>query len=165
MNILNVSNPYYTNPAHTMIHCIVTIKGVAGPVPFIATADDPEEHGAALFASINAGDHGVVAAYVAPALDMAALQSSLSTIVQRHVDQVAQSLGYDNIATAVTYADEPTVPLFEAQGKALRAWRSEVWASCIATLKAVVGGSAALPSAADLIASLPPFKFTPPAAS
>lgn len=157
MQILTVSNPYYTNPAHTMIHCIVTVEGVAGSVPFIATADDPANHGAELFASICSGDHGAVADYMAPPVDMVTLKAAMLASVQRHVDHVAQGLGYDNIATAVTYADEPAVPLFEAQGKALRAWRSHVWASCMATLKAVAAGSVVVPSAADLIASLPTF--------
>ena len=85
------------------------------------------------------------------------IEAGLRKAVQRHADAVAKALGYDGIATAVTYADEPAVPLFEAQGKALRAWRSQVWASCMATLKAVAAGSVAVPSAADLIASLPTF--------
>lgn len=84
----------------------------------------------------------------------AQVQAALERAVQTHLDDAARALGYDDIATAVTYADEPAVPAFQAQGQALRAWRSLVWASCIATLANVNAGAGA-PTAADLIASLP----------
>ncbi len=80
------------------------------------------------------------------------VRKMLSAAVQRHLDVTAQASGYDDIKTAVTYADEPAVPRFEAEGKALRAWRSLVWESALKTLEA---GS--LPSADKLIASLPGF--------
>lgn len=76
--------------------------------------------------------------------------------IQRHMDVVAQAWGYDNIYTAVTYADEPAVLEFSREGKALRAWRSRVWAAARQTLADVQGGNTPLPTVADLIASLPP---------
>lgn len=75
--------------------------------------------------------------------------------VQQHLDELAQDYGYDSIASAVTYADEPAVPKFQAEGVAFRAWRSLVWAYCYAQLDAVANGDRAQPSIGELIAELP----------
>lgn len=75
--------------------------------------------------------------------------------IQRHIDAVAQSWGYDSVYTAATYADEPAAPEFQREGRALRAWRSRVWAAARQTLADVQGGKTPLPTVADLIASLP----------
>jgi len=77
--------------------------------------------------------------------------------VQAHLDDAAQSLGYDDIKTAVTYADEPAVPKFQADGQALRAWRSLVWAQAYATLDAVEAGKREQPTIEQFIAELPEF--------
>ena len=84
-------------------------------------------------------------------------QRSLMAAVQQHLDAEARALGYDDIKTAVTYADEPAVLAFQMQGIALRAWRSKVWEACISQLAAMSAGVAAPPTAAQLIASLPSF--------
>lgn len=82
---------------------------------------------------------------------------SIVTAVQAHMDAVAQSMGYDDIKTAVTYADEPAVPRFQAEGQALRAWRSLVWAACYSGLDDIRAGHASMPESADaVIAALPP---------
>ncbi|WP_454914160.1 hypothetical protein [Variovorax gossypii] len=57
-------------------------------------------------------------------------QIALRGLVQEYMDSMARSLGYDDIKTAVTYADEPVVPKFQNEGRALRAWRSTLWAAC-----------------------------------
>jgi hypothetical protein len=75
--------------------------------------------------------------------------------VQSHLDATAQSHGYDSIYTACTYADEPAVALFQAQGQALRAWRSLVWAHCHNVMAAVMAEQRAVPSITELIADLP----------
>jgi len=75
--------------------------------------------------------------------------------VQAHLDATASKAGYDNIYTACTYADEPAVPKFEQEGKALRAWRSEVWAYCHQVLADVQTGKRVVPSITELIAELP----------
>lgn len=78
--------------------------------------------------------------------------------VQEHLDAQAQALGYDSIYTAVTYAEEPAVPKFQNEGRALRAWRSLVWAACHAILAEVLAGTRDIPTRAELIAALPPFE-------
>lgn len=80
--------------------------------------------------------------------------------IQAHLDAQAGALGFDNIFTAVTYADEPVIPRFQRDGRALRAWRSLVWAAVYATLDAVQAGQRPIPTIPELIASLP--TFTPP---
>ncbi|MBP6897369.1 MAG: hypothetical protein KBC94_23375 [Pseudacidovorax sp.] len=82
---------------------------------------------------------------------------ALQTAVQGQLDAVARALGYDGIFTAVTYADEPAVPRFQAEGQALRAWRSQVWAACYSVLAAVQAGEREEPTMAELVAELPAF--------
>lgn len=74
----------------------------------------------------------------------------------RHVASLlnaqAVALGYDSIESAVSYAEEPTVPEYQAEGLALRAWRSAMWAKCFEVL------GAGLPATIeDLTAALPAF--------
>lgn len=75
--------------------------------------------------------------------------------VQNHLDTAARQLGYDDIKTAVTYADEPAVPKFQTEGKAFRAWRSLVWAACYATLADVLDNKRDVPTVDELLAELP----------
>jgi len=84
-----------------------------------------------------------------------AIVGDYTQAVQAHLDRVAQSWGYDSIYTAATYADEPAVRVFSDEGKALRAWRSRVWAAARQTLADVQAGKTPLPTVAELIASLP----------
>lgn len=80
--------------------------------------------------------------------------------VQVHLHERARTLGYDNILTAVTYADEPAVPKFQMEGQALRRWRSLVWQHCQTLMAQVVAGEAPAPTIDDLVAGLP--AFVPP---
>jgi len=85
----------------------------------------------------------------------AAALSALTYSVQAHLDGAARGAGYDSIYTAVSYADEPAVPRFQAEGQAFRAWRSLVWAAANAVRAEVEAGSRPIPSAEQLIAALP----------
>lgn len=85
----------------------------------------------------------------------AATIARLTAIVQSHLDDAARAAGYDNIYTAVSYADEPAVPKFQLEGAAFRAWRSLVWAAANAIRAEVEAGTRAVPTAAQLIAALP----------
>ncbi|MET3177866.1 UNVERIFIED_ORG: hypothetical protein ABIC43_001005 [Variovorax guangxiensis] len=81
--------------------------------------------------------------------------ASLRAYVQEYMDAMARSLGYDDIKTAVTYAEEPAVPKFQNEGRALRAWRSSVWAACYELLERVKSGATAEPSERTLTGLLP----------
>jgi hypothetical protein len=75
--------------------------------------------------------------------------------VQKHLDATALSYGYDNIVSAVSYADEPAVARYQAEGQAFRAWRSLCWAKCEEVLAAVKAGERDAPTHAQLIDELP----------
>lgn len=79
----------------------------------------------------------------------------LTSAVQSHLDTTAQAHGYDNMNSAVTYADEPTVLKFQQEGKALRAWRSLTWAACYNLMGEVKSGMRPQPTVDELIALLP----------
>jgi hypothetical protein len=81
--------------------------------------------------------------------------ADLRNEVQRHLDGAAVLMGYDDIRTAVTYAEEPAVSKFQNEGRALRAWRSLVWEKCYAVLGQWNDGQIAEPTAAALLAMLP----------
>lgn len=83
------------------------------------------------------------------------LITSIVSSVQSHMDQTAKSMGYDDIKTAVTYADEPAVPKFQTDGQMLRAWRSLVWEKCYALLDEVMTGEREPLDAEGVIALLP----------
>lgn len=78
--------------------------------------------------------------------------------VQRTLNLKAKSYGYDDIRTAVTYADEPSVPRFQQEGIAFRAWRSACWDYCFAQLAAAEKGDRAGLTVEDVLAELPPFE-------
>lgn len=75
--------------------------------------------------------------------------------IQSHMDTVAVAAGYDDIRSAITYADEPAEPRFQAEGQAFRAWRSLVWAYCYKQIDAVNGGVRDIPTLEELIYELP----------
>jgi hypothetical protein len=76
--------------------------------------------------------------------------------VQKHMDAAARGYGYESILSAVTYADEPAFPQFQAEGAAMRAWRSTVWATCYTIMADVEAQTRTTPTIAELIAELPP---------
>ena len=82
-------------------------------------------------------------------------QAAKIAAVQQHMDDQAKALGYDDIKSAATYAEETAVPKFQAEGQAFRAWRSLVWAACYQIMDEVSAGDRSVPSDAELIAELP----------
>lgn len=77
----------------------------------------------------------------------------LTDAVQAHLDDAAQSRGYDNIVSACSYAGSANV--FQAEGISFLNWRAAVWQHCYQVLAEVQAGVRATPSADDLIAELP----------
>jgi len=85
--------------------------------------------------------------------------TALRNEVQKHLDLTAAAYGYDDIKTAVSYADEPAVPRFQAQGRAFRAWRSLVWDFCYSLQDKVTAGLAEEPTVEQLLPMLPVCDF------
>lgn len=126
-----------------------------GWIPYTASPDDSDEFCRTLHAEILAGGHGEIAPYVAPVPTVDELAKQYERAVQQHMDATAKGYGYDDIKSAVTYADEPAVPRFQAEGIAFRAWRSLCWDYCYSLLAAVQAGTTPLPALEDVIAGLP----------
>lgn len=80
---------------------------------------------------------------------------SFKVKMQTVLDAAAHAEGFDNIFTAVTYADEPSVPEFQLRGKAFRSWRSRYWAAGEAIMADVLAGSREVPAWDKLLAELP----------
>jgi hypothetical protein len=111
---------------------------------------------AAYLAWVAAGNTPTVQA---PAVD---LQRLLTDTVQSLMDAKAQSYHYDDLTTAVTYAEEPSVPKFQEEGQAFRAWRSQVWATAYSILGEVQAGHRSFPTVAEVPSLLPPFPLDTP---
>jgi hypothetical protein len=90
------------------------------------------------------------------------LQKQLTDFVQSLMDSKAQSYHYDDLTTAVTYADEPAVPKFQEEGQAFRAWRSNIWNTAYSILAEVQAGTRAFPTVSEIPALLPPFPLDTP---
>ena len=88
--------------------------------------------------------------------------ASITAAVQAHMDAAARDAGYDDVRSAVTYADEPAVPRFQAEGRAFRAWRSLVWARCYELLDEVKAGKREPMTAEQVIALLPALNLPQP---
>lgn len=82
--------------------------------------------------------------------------------IQLKLDEQARRYGYDSIASAVTYAEEPAVPKFQAEGQAFRTWRSLVWAYGYEQLALVESGQRPAPTIPEFIAELPPLDLPAP---
>ena len=81
--------------------------------------------------------------------------------VQQHMDARAIAHGYDNLLSVVSYADEPAVPRYQAEGRSFRAWRSACWSACEQIFAAVRAGERTAPTQAELIAELPALAIAP----
>lgn len=153
MNILSVSNPIRTVAGG--IDLVLETEEL-GIIPFHAVGADPEESNSyQLYHRAVAGEFGEIAPYSPPALTAEQKKQAVIEMVQAHLDAAAKAYGYDDIKSAVTYADEPAVAVFQTQGVALRAWRSLVWEKCYALLAQVEAGEIAEPSGEEFIALLP----------
>ncbi|MEN1835479.1 hypothetical protein AAIM60_21605 [Pseudomonas lijiangensis] len=106
------------------------------------------------------GKQIVINAFVRPELQAVKMSEEeilnlLRNGIQNHMDTVAEAAGYDDIRSAITYADEPSEPRFQAEGQAFRAWRSLVWAYCYKQIDAVKANARDIPALEELIYELP----------
>jgi len=91
------------------------------------------------------------------ALDVKVKKNYFEVAIQTWMDDKALELGYESIHTAVTYADEAAVAVFQIEGLSLRAWRSKVWAASYKILDDVLKGVREEPSTSELLKELPAF--------
>lgn len=74
--------------------------------------------------------------------------------VQNHLDATAQSRGYDNTYTCLSYLSS-TDPVWHKEANAFNVWRDQVWRKCHDILNSVMAGECAAPSLEELLAMLP----------
>jgi hypothetical protein len=86
------------------------------------------------------------------------IMSRLVSRVKFWLDSQARALGYDDIKSAVSYAEEPAVPQFQQEGQALRRLRSLAWARCYEILNAAQAGQRPVPTEEELIAEMEALK-------
>ena len=80
-------------------------------------------------------------------------KASLEVLVQNHLDSQAQSLGYDGIVSACSYAGYANE--FQDEAVALGVWRSVVWTKAYQVQADVEAGTLPMPTEDELIAMLP----------
>jgi hypothetical protein len=88
--------------------------------------------------------------------DETARFARMKLLAQARLDGDARVLGYDDILSAVTYADEPSVPRFQQEGLRLRRLRSLVWNEHNIICEEVKGG-ARCPSEDEFLSRLPTY--------
>lgn len=86
MTVLSVSRPVYADPDNTSIRCLVTLDSDPGEHPYLASNSDPVS--AALFQQIVQGQHGEIAAYAPPPVDLAALKARAGAAISGYADAV-----------------------------------------------------------------------------
>lgn len=87
----------------------------------------------------------------------------LDDAVLRHLEAGARSRGYGDSSgssmsatnSIVSYVDDKN-PVFAAEAKAFKDWRSDVWVKCISIMGSVKSGEFSVPTEEQLIAELPP---------
>ena len=90
------------------------------------------------------------------ALEQKSIQELYLKATDEHLNAKAKEYGYDDIKTAVTYADEPSVAKFQTEGQAFRTWRSLVYAYLYEQMELVQNETRTAPaSIEELIAELP----------
>ena len=82
------------------------------------------------------------------------IMKRLKARVQQWLDEKARALDYDDIKSAVSYAEEPAVPKYQQEGQALRRLRSLAWERYYEISNAVQAGQRPIPTEAELIAEL-----------
>ncbi|ALG75444.1 hypothetical protein VY88_26910 [Azospirillum thiophilum] len=85
----------------------------------------------------------------------AAIKQQVADAVQRHLDAAVAGRNYSSAAAAVSYVGDPN-PLWDAEARAVLAWRSAVWTACFAALDAVLAGDRAPLTPEEMVAELPP---------
>ncbi|EJO31664.1 hypothetical protein [Achromobacter marplatensis] len=107
---------------------------------------------------VTVGDKYAGGTFSKPAVDAGAAERHLIAVVQHHMDVRARQSIYDDLKTAISYADEPASPQYQAEGRAFRAWRSRVWEAFYRIRADIASGATPPLSDKALIESLPDFE-------
>lgn len=102
---------------------------------------DPQPSGDYLPGDVRLEDGRYIRGWREAELSQDELMSRYETAVQGKLNSAAIAAKYDSIENAVSYAEEPSVPKFQMDGKAFRTWRSLVWAYAYDQLALVLAGA------------------------
>ena len=104
--------------------------------------------------TIRADENGnPVAIKTEPSVEL--IMENFEILLQNYLDTKAKEYGYDNIYSAISYAEEPSVPKFQTEGKAFRVWRSLFWSKVNEIKNQVLAGERDIPSAEEIISVSP----------
>lgn len=81
--------------------------------------------------------------------------------VQKHLDKTAQSRGYDNTYTCLSYLSS-TDEVWRRESNAFNAWRDSVWRKCHEVMNSALEGAIQPPTVEELIAQLPVIDWNDP---
>lgn len=166
---LNVLFPEVIDDEMLAFHGVFPVAAVAPPGgPGVVAVEGPPENVAGAWRQTWGARPATLAEQQAQKAEMVKFYDGA---VQKHLDDAARSFGYGDpnrpevspILHAISYADEPIVARFQDEGRALRAWRSLVWAAAGVVLAEVEAGARSAPSVAELLAELPAAPVQEPA--
>lgn len=85
---------------------------------------------------------------------MEAIKKRYERAVQAHLDATAQSKGYDNTYTCLSYLSS-TDEVWNRESHAFNVWRDSVWRKCHEILNAFMAGEIEQPTVDEVISKLP----------
>lgn len=90
-----------------------------------------------------------------------AVKKVYENAVQAHLDATAQTRGYDNTYTCLSYLSS-TDEIWKRESNAFNAWRDSVWRKAHEILNAFMAGEIKQPTIEEVIAQLPPIDWNDP---
>lgn len=78
--------------------------------------------------------------------------------VQNHLDKTAQSKGYDNTYTCLSYLNS-TDEKWKIESTIFNSWRDSVWQKCHEILNAFIAGELEQPTIEEVIEALPKIEW------
>lgn len=128
---------------------IIVADNADGSSPFIAKWDHPV-YPKPTFAQLEALEN-------AP-YDPIFTVKRCNEIIQKHLDQVAQSKKYDNAASIVSYIGNSNAQ-WDAEARAFQEWRTQIWTSMIDILNSIENGTLINPSIQYVLNQLPEIEW------
>jgi hypothetical protein len=80
--------------------------------------------------------------------------SSLTSAVQRYLDDTVRVKNYDSILSACTYSTS-SIPQFKAEGQACIEWRDACWSKCYSIIADVNAGLRSIPTEESIVSEMP----------
>lgn len=95
---------------------------------------------------------------IPPQPSMEVIKKMYEDAVQAHLDATAQSRGYDDTYTCLSYLNS-TDEVWRTEANIFNAWRDSVWRRCHEILNAFMAGEIPQPTIEEVIAMLPAIEW------